>query len=72
MSQELVPRLSLYFGAEPSRPAILARLALGRPGPGDPDLGRGWALLALLTVAGLLTGLLAGLLTRWWVATWRN
>jgi len=38
MSQELVPRLSLYFGAEPSRPAILARLALGRPGPRDPDL----------------------------------
>ena len=38
MSQELVPRLSLYFGAEPSRPAILARRALGRPGPLDPDL----------------------------------
>ena len=38
MSQELIPRLSLYFGAEPSRPAILARLALGRPAPRDHDL----------------------------------
>ncbi|WP_405427483.1 VWA domain-containing protein [Micromonospora sp. NBC_00617] len=40
--------------------------------PDGPDLGRGWVLLALLTVAGLLTGLIAGLLTRWWVATWRE
>ncbi|WP_423791068.1 VWA domain-containing protein [Micromonospora cathayae] len=40
------------------------------PTPDGPDLGRGWVLLLLLTVAGLLTGLLAGVLTRWWVATW--
>jgi Ca-activated chloride channel family protein len=42
------------------------------PAPGRPDLGRGWTLLLLLTLAGLLTGLVAGLLTRWWVATWRE
>ncbi|WP_117673280.1 VWA domain-containing protein [Micromonospora sp. MW-13] len=42
------------------------------PAPGGPDLGRGWVLLVLLTLAGLLTGLVAGLLTRWWVATWRE
>ncbi|MEU4478466.1 VWA domain-containing protein [Micromonospora sp. NPDC023966] len=42
------------------------------PAPAGPDLGRGWALLLLLTLAGLVTGLVAGLLTRWWVATWRE
>ncbi|PWR17059.1 alpha-1-antitrypsin [Micromonospora sicca] len=42
------------------------------PAPDGPDLGRGWTLLLLLTLAGLLTGLVAGLLTRWWVATWRE
>lgn len=42
------------------------------PAPNSPGLGRGWVLLLLLTVAGLLTGLIAGWLTRWWVATWRE
>lgn len=42
------------------------------PAPAAPDLGRGWVLLLLLTLAGLLTGLVVGLLTRWWVATWRT
>ena len=42
------------------------------PTPDGPDLGRGWVLLLLLTVAGLVTGLVSGLLTRWWVATWRE
>ncbi|WP_229402795.1 VWA domain-containing protein [Micromonospora okii] len=42
------------------------------PAPAGPDLGRGWWLLVLLTLAGLATGLVAGLLTRWWVATWRE
>lgn len=42
------------------------------PAPNSPGLGRGWVLLALLTIAGLLTGLIAGWLTRWWVATWRE
>lgn len=38
MSQDLVPRLALYFGPAPSRPGILARLALGHPAPTDQDL----------------------------------
>src|SRR3954468_19933330 len=38
MSHDLVLRLAGYFGAEPTRPAILARLALGHPGPRDPYL----------------------------------
>jgi len=38
MSSDLVARLARYFGAQPGRPAILARLALGHPGPRDPDL----------------------------------
>ncbi|MFG1952828.1 VWA domain-containing protein [Micromonospora sp. NPDC048830] len=42
------------------------------PAPAGPDLGRGWVLLLLLVLAGLVTGLVAGLLTRWWVATWRE
>jgi Ca-activated chloride channel family protein len=42
------------------------------PAPAGPDLGRGWVLLVLLTLAGLVTGLVGGLLTRWWVATWRE
>lgn len=42
------------------------------PAPDAPGLGRGWLLLLVLTVAGLLTGVIAGWLTRWWVATWRT
>ncbi|MGC9665439.1 VWA domain-containing protein [Planosporangium sp. 12N6] len=42
------------------------------PAPDAPGLGRGWLLLLVLTAAGLLTGVLAGWLTRWWVATWRT
>ncbi|WP_432974597.1 VWA domain-containing protein [Dactylosporangium sp. CA-233914] len=42
------------------------------PAPDAPGLGRGWLLLLVLTVAGLLTGAVAGWLTRWWVATWRT
>ncbi|MEV4757272.1 VWA domain-containing protein [Micromonospora sp. NPDC049559] len=42
------------------------------PAPNAPGLGRGWALLAVLAVAGLLTGLIVGWLTRWWVAVWRT
>lgn len=42
------------------------------PAPAAPDLGRGVVLLVLLTVAGLLAGLASGVLTRWWVATWRE
>ncbi|MEU6204361.1 VWA domain-containing protein [Micromonospora sp. WP24] len=59
--------------ASPGLPVELTvDVVAASPTPRGPDLGRGWALLALLTVAGLITGLLAGLLTRWWVATWRE
>ncbi|MCO1595247.1 VWA domain-containing protein [Micromonospora sp. RHAY321] len=59
--------------ATPGMPVELTiDVVAAAPAPDGPDLGRGWVLLALLTVAGLLTGLLAGLLTRWWVATWRE
>ena len=60
-------------GLTPGMPVELTvDVVAAAPAPDGPDLGRGWALLALLTLAGLLTGLLAGLLTRWWVATWRE
>jgi Ca-activated chloride channel family protein len=42
------------------------------PAPDGPDLGRGWMLLVLLTVTGLLAGLLFGWLSRWWIAVWRT
>ncbi|MFG1674237.1 VWA domain-containing protein [Micromonospora sp. NPDC049282] len=59
--------------AEPGMPVELTvDVVDASPAPDGPDLGRGWALLLLLTLAGLVTGLVAGLLTRWWVATWRE
>ena len=59
--------------ATPGMPVELTvDVVASSPAPAAPDLGRGWVLLALLTLAGLLTGLLVGLLTRWWVATWRQ
>ncbi|MFU8870772.1 VWA domain-containing protein [Micromonospora sp. SL4-19] len=59
--------------ATPGMPVELAvDVVAASPAPDGPDLGRGWALLLLLTLAGLVTGLVAGLLTRWWVATWRE
>ncbi|GAA3738080.1 VWA domain-containing protein [Micromonospora maritima] len=59
--------------AEPGMPVELTvDVVDASPAPDGPDLGRGWVLLLLLTVAGLATGLLVGLLTRWWVATWRE
>ncbi|SCF03898.1 Ca-activated chloride channel family protein [Micromonospora haikouensis] len=59
--------------ASPGMPIELTvDVVASSPDPGGPDLGRGWVLLLLLTLAGLVTGLVAGLLTRWWVATWRE
>ncbi|MGW7006475.1 VWA domain-containing protein [Streptomyces sp. NPDC054933] len=40
--------------------------------PHGPDLGRGWALLAVLAVVGLLAGLLTGWLARWRIAVWKE
>ncbi|MGC4893341.1 VWA domain-containing protein [Micromonospora sp. DT31] len=71
--------VSNSFAARPGtevRPGMPVELTVdvvaASPAPDGPDLGRGWVLLLLLTLAGLLTGLVGGLLTRWWVATWRE
>ncbi len=47
-------------------------------GPGDASdvaafgLGRGWWLLGVLVLTGLVAGLLTGWLSRWRVAVWRT
>ena len=38
MSADAIKRLALYFASESTRQAFLARQALGRPLPGDPQL----------------------------------
>lgn len=38
------------------------------PPPSSPGLGRGWVLLVVLTLAGLIGGLLFGLVNRMWIA----
>ncbi len=38
MTAEAIERLALYFGAEPTRQAYLARRALGRPDLGADEL----------------------------------
>lgn len=59
--------------SDPGMPFELTIDVVGAsPAPDAPGLGKGWLLLLVLTVAGLLTGLIAGWLTRWWVATWRT
>nr|WP_204341867.1 VWA domain-containing protein [Micromonospora terminaliae] len=71
VSNSFAPRAGTQ--AAPGMPVELTVDVVGAsPAPDGPDLGRGWALLLLLTLAGLVTGLVAGLLTRWWVATWRE
>ncbi|MFJ6212603.1 VWA domain-containing protein [Streptomyces sp. NPDC092296] len=42
------------------------------PSPSGPDLGRGWVLLAVLGLAGLLTGLITGWLNRWRIVRREN
>jgi hypothetical protein len=65
MSAELVARLARYFAEQPSRAGILARAALGRPSPGDPELARELRarLVAELRRDGSLGG--AALPTMW-------
>jgi Ca-activated chloride channel family protein len=60
-------------GAAPGMPfELTVDVVAASPAPDAPGLGRGWLLLLVLTAAGLLTGVIAGWLTRWWVATWRT
>ncbi|MFC3993143.1 VWA domain-containing protein [Actinoplanes siamensis] len=40
--------------------------------PDAPGLGRGFLFLLVVAVAGLIAGILAGWITRYWVATWRE
>jgi Ca-activated chloride channel family protein len=40
--------------------------------PDAPGLGRGFLFLLILAIAGLVAGILAGWVTRYWVATWRE
>ncbi|MEQ4301062.1 VWA domain-containing protein [Plantactinospora sp. B6F1] len=51
---------------------LVVDVVAGSEPPAAPGLGRGWLLLLVLGGAGLLTGVLAGWLTRWWIATWRT
>ncbi|MEO3784757.1 VWA domain-containing protein [Actinocorallia sp. B10E7] len=58
---------------EPGMPLELTvGLAPSSPAPSGPDLGRGWQLLLMLAVTGLLTGLVAGWLARWRIAVWKE
>ncbi|NUS88311.1 MAG: VWA domain-containing protein [Streptomyces sp.] len=60
-------------------PGLPVELAVNVVDAGDPPadaaafgLGRGWVLLAVLTVTGLLVGLVWGWLARWRVTVWRT
>ncbi|MEU1419495.1 MULTISPECIES: VWA domain-containing protein [unclassified Kitasatospora] len=61
--------------ADPGLPLELTvDLSAASPAPDGPamGLGRGWILLLVLTLAGLLTGLLFGWIARWRIAVWRE
>ncbi|MFD7729215.1 VWA domain-containing protein [Kitasatospora phosalacinea] len=61
--------------ADPGLPLELTvDVAAASPAPDGPamGLGRGWILLGVLTLAGLLAGLLFGWLARWRIAVWRE
>ncbi|MCD0448622.1 VWA domain-containing protein [Actinocorallia sp. API 0066] len=47
-------------------------LVASSPDPGDPVLGRGWTLLAVLALAGLVAGLVTGWLARWRISIRRE
>ncbi|WP_420492811.1 VWA domain-containing protein [Kitasatospora camelliae] len=61
--------------AEPGLPLELTvDVTEASPAPDGPamGLGRGWILLLVLTLAGLLTGLVFGWVARWRIAVWRE
>ncbi|MCG0290411.1 VWA domain-containing protein [Streptomyces sp. PSAA01] len=74
--------LSQSFSAPASvkrAPGLPVELAVDVVGNDDPPadvaafgLGRGWMLLGVLTLGGLLAGLLWGWLARWRVTVWRS
>ncbi|MFE7564986.1 VWA domain-containing protein [Kitasatospora sp. NPDC057500] len=61
--------------ADPGLPLELTvDLTAASPAPDGPamGLGRGWILLLVLTLAGLVTGLLFGWIARWRIAVWQE
>ncbi|WP_395294663.1 VWA domain-containing protein [Kitasatospora hibisci] len=61
--------------ADPGLPLELTvDLTAASPAPDGPamGLGRGWILLLVLTLAGLITGLLFGWIARWRIAVWQE
>ncbi|MFD0258103.1 VWA domain-containing protein [Kitasatospora indigofera] len=73
ISNSLAPQPGV--AADPGLPLELTvDLAAASPAPDGPamGLGHGWILLLVLTLAGLLTGLLFGWIARWRIAVWRE
>lgn len=61
--------------ADPGLPLELTvDLTAASPAPDGPamGLGRGWILLLVLTLAGLVAGLLFGWIARWRIAVWQE
>lgn len=73
VSNSLAPQPGVQ--AEPGLPLELTvDLTAASPAPDGPamGLGRGWILLLVLTLAGLVTGLVFGWIARWRIAVWRE
>ncbi|MFC5666729.1 VWA domain-containing protein [Kitasatospora misakiensis] len=73
VSNSLAPQPGI--AADPGLPLELTvDLTAASPAPDGPamGLGRGWILLLVLTLAGLLTGLLFGWIARWRIAVWQE
>ncbi|MFB6890682.1 VWA domain-containing protein [Kitasatospora sp. NPDC056327] len=73
VSNSLAPQAGV--AADPGLPLELTvDLTAASPAPDGPamGLGRGWILLLVLTLAGLLTGLLFGWIARWRIAVWQE
>ncbi|MFB8238813.1 VWA domain-containing protein [Kitasatospora purpeofusca] len=73
VSNSLAPQAGA--AADPGLPLELTvDLTAASPAPDGPamGLGRGWILLLVLTLAGLLTGLLFGWIARWRIAVWQE
>ncbi|MFE6869977.1 VWA domain-containing protein [Kitasatospora sp. NPDC057692] len=73
VSNSLAPQAGV--AADPGLPLELTvDLTAASPAPDGPamGLGRGWILLLVLTLAGLVTGLLFGWIARWRIAVWQE
>ncbi|MFD0564970.1 VWA domain-containing protein [Kitasatospora saccharophila] len=73
VSNSFAPQAAVQ--ADPGLPLELTvDVAAASPAPDGPamGLGRGWILLGVLTLAGLLAGLVFGWLARWRISVWRE